>query len=216
MASASEPLPLSADDIRQFQTPIDGKGIPSSNLAETLEAEPLVILYFLRHFGCIHCRYIVERLHELKQTMPRFPAVIFVHMEPLEEGEAFFAERFPGARHISDPHRRLYQLFGIRRASLGDVFTTRLLGRSLKRFLAGYRQSSRPTADPRTLSGMFLLKHGEPKWAHRAGYAGDDDKAYQMMRMLGKNTQPAQSEQQPAAADPSAPQAPVDEPESVQ
>jgi thiol-disulfide isomerase/thioredoxin len=192
-------IEIDLEKIRNYDTPLKGRGIASTNLQETLDSEPLVILYFLRHLGCTHCKYLVNQLAELKRDLPRFPDVIFVHMEDLDEGEAFFAENYPGARHISDPNKELYDLFGIKRGGTKELLNPRMIGRTIQRMFKGYSNTVKPTADASMLSGMFLFRSGNPIWAHRATFAGDDDKAYNMLKMMGKTGENSAREKTQAA-----------------
>jgi hypothetical protein len=172
--------------IRQYTKPLVGENLPAETLDAVLDAYPIAIVYFLRHFGCVHCRFIVQELKKLKESNPRFPTVIFVHQEGLAEARTFFGERYPGAVHISDPKRELYNLFGIRRATTAGLLDPRMLVKSALRVLGGISQALKPTSDPRTLSGVFLFFNGKLKWAHRATYAGDDEQAVKMLTLLGK------------------------------
>jgi hypothetical protein len=47
-----------------------------------------------------------------------FPDVLFVHMNDVAAGDAFFAEHAPDERAIADPERALYAAFGVKRASI--------------------------------------------------------------------------------------------------
>lgn len=177
---------LTPPGLAQFNTPLPAEGLLAPLVPDALRAEPLAVLYFLRHLGCAHCRYVVDKLHDMVRTNPRFPKVIFVHQEALEAGRKFFAKHFPAAAHIADPARELYTLFGIKRESTTlKMFTPGATLRFVKRFVQGYPNSIVPTSDPRTLSGMFLIRQGQVIWAHRAEHAGDDEKALARLAALG-------------------------------
>jgi hypothetical protein len=177
---------LTPPGLAHHTTPLQAVGLRANTLPEALAAEPLAVLYFLRHLGCAHCQYVVDKLHALAQANPRFPRIIFVHQESLDVGKAFFAKRFPGVAHISDPQRQLYTLFGIRReAHTLSLFTPAATLRFARRLLQGYPNTLFPTADPRTLSGMFLVRAGQVVWAHRARHAGDDAAAVAKLQALG-------------------------------
>jgi len=174
--------------IRAHDATFSGRNLPADTLPGLLDAEQLVILFFLRHLGCTHCRYLVDQLYKLKQANPRFPAVTFVHQEGLDEAAAFFAKRYPGARHLSDPKQALYKLVGINRMKPTDMLNPGLAFKTAGRFLSGHINSLRPTSDPYKLSGMFLFMNGELRWAHRAKTAGDDTAALHHLQKLGKAT----------------------------
>jgi peroxiredoxin len=191
---------LDTAKLRAFDKPLSVEGLQQNTLPDLLDAHPMVIFYFLRHMGCAHCKYLVSQLNQVRQSMPRFPRVVFVHMESLEEGREFFKEYYPNASHIADPQRELYRLFGIKSQKGLNLLNPTFLFKTVQRVASGYSNALVPKADPFMLSGMFLFREGEPVWMHRASYAGDDQKAVNMLRVLGKQKAPAgTSAQEPAS-----------------
>lgn len=73
-----------------------------------------------------------------------------------EEGEQFLAERWPEARAVSDPDKRLFDAFGLGRGSLRQIVGLRVWGPGLKAVRHGI---GRPVGDPLVLAGSFLV-HG--------------------------------------------------------
>jgi peroxiredoxin len=203
-------IDLDTQAIRNHDKPLQVAGLQHDRLPAILDSEPLVILYFLRHFGCAHCKYLVRQLYRLNQEMTRFPNVIFVHMEPIEQGEQFFKQYYPGAAHISDPKRELYQLFGIRSQKGMNLLNPVMLYKTAQRVISGYSNNVKPTSDPFMLSGMFLFREGQPIWMHRASYAGDDQKAVNMLKVLGKKGGQQQA-QRPAPSESPASEAAIRE-----
>ena len=108
-----------------------------------------------------------------------FPPVLIVHCGSPEEGERFFAERWPEARAVSDPSKELYRGFDLRRGRL-----TQLLG--LRSILAGLRALrfgvGRPEGDPRMLSGWFLVEaDGRVVWSQRHDFAGEEPRVEELL-----------------------------------
>ena len=110
---------------------------------------------------------------ELRERTGRggFPPVLLVHMGSPEEGERFFAERWPEARAVSDESRGLYAAFSLKRGTAGQLFGARVWMAGLKAALLGHGVGA-PVGDPLMLSGWFLVEHGEVLWGHRHEHAG--------------------------------------------
>lgn len=159
--------------IREYNDPVAGVRLPASRLSDLVAAEPMYVLHFLRHLGCLFCKHTVDQMAQLKQQTPQFPTICFVHQSDTETGEAFFAERFPGAPHISDPRTQLFRLFGIRRMTGLGLLDPRFLLGAARLKLKGY-SNVLGYGDVYLLSGTFLFRGGSLIWKHRAQYAGDD------------------------------------------
>lgn len=87
-----------------------------------------------------------------------------------EEGERFFAERWPEARAVSDDDKRLYRTFGLARGSLGQLFGLTVFAAGLRSIRWGV---GRPVGDPLMMSGWFLVdRSGAISWSHRHEHAG--------------------------------------------
>lgn len=189
MALPDVPRP---EALAAYQKPLDAVGLHASTLQAALDAEPLVILYFLRHLNCLHCRHLVSQLRQMRDRLPRFPKIIFVHQENLALGKALLAEMYPGAAHIADPNRELYALFGVKRLGPLEQLLPKQLFKNVQRSarakpgFKGFIRNFRTTADPRQLSGMFLFKDGQLRWAHTADSVGDTQPALGMLSLLGK------------------------------
>ena len=176
---------LDIEAIKNLDRKFEAVNVHGDRIGEILDAEPLVVVYFLRHLGCVHCRHLVNELNKLKRNNPRFPKIIFVHQEPLAKGKDFFKVWFDDAAHVSDPDKVLYDLFGINRAKTASLFSPKTVVKSaLRVFKVG--QTLVPTADPKILSGMFLFKDGDLLWAHRAKTMGDDEAAVKKIAGIGK------------------------------
>ncbi len=176
---------LDIEAVKSLDTRFEARGVHGDSIKDILEAEPLVVVYFLRHLGCVHCRHLVNQLNKMRQNNPRFPKVIFVHQEDIQKGAKFFEVWFPDAAHISDPTKTLYETFNIKRAKTSSLFAPKTIAKSFTRlFKVG--QALVPTADPNLLSGMFLFKDGDLLWAHRANTIGDDKASINKISQMGK------------------------------
>lgn len=160
--------------IASYTTPLEGARLPATTLPELIRAEKMVILHFLRHLGCIFCKHSVRELRKLAETS-KFPPITFVHQSTVPQAEEFFAEYYPGARHISDPRLDLYERFEIRRLEGAQVLNPNMYLIGFQSLMSGNRQGA-TQGDALVLSGTFLFNNGRLVWSHRAKYAGDDPK----------------------------------------
>jgi hypothetical protein len=100
-----------------------------------------------------------------------FPPVLSVHMGSPEEGERFFAKRWPEARAVSDEDRALYAAFSLKRGTAGQLLGPRVWMAGLKAALLGHGVGA-PVGDPLMLSGWFLVRGAVVVWAHPHEHAG--------------------------------------------
>ncbi len=119
------------------------------------------------------CREAVADLRQVAAHQPDYPPVVFVYMGSVAQGEAFFAERWPEARAIADPRRRLYQAFGLRRGSLRQLAGPGVILSGARATLKGHRQASPEGADALQMPGVFLIQGDQVIWEHEFDHAGD-------------------------------------------
>ena len=137
------------------------------HLRELYRDRPLALV-FLRHFGCIFCRYQVSQLRPAADLN-----IAFVCMESASEAKEFKAKLRSPHRFISDPGHRLYEAFGVKTGTGRQLVTLNALKQGFKATLAGSFQG-KPTADPMQLSAAFVIgTEGEVSWSHYAKDAGD-------------------------------------------
>jgi hypothetical protein len=140
----------------------------SSHRLLDLTSKSPIVLVFLRHFGCVFCRYQVAQLRPGKDL-----PIYFVCMESAEDAALFKAKAKSPHHFISDPQRRLYEAFGVRRGKTSELFNLRAVGTGFRAMLAGHAQG-RPTSDPTQLSAAVVLGvDGQVAWSHYADGAGD-------------------------------------------
>ena len=94
-----------------------------------------------------------------------------MHLATPGEGEAFFAERWPEARAVSDPDKDLYRGFGLARGSVGQLVGPGVWLSGLKALLKGHG-GGRPQGDPLMMSGWFLLEGDRVLWSDVHEHAG--------------------------------------------
>ncbi len=98
------------------------------------------LLVFLRHSGCTFCR---EAMADLAASRARIEAegtrLVLVHLGNAESFAAFARDYGLGdVPAISDPGRRLYRAFGLRRGRLAQLFGWNVWRRGISAFFAGH------------------------------------------------------------------------------
>ena len=106
--------------------------------------------------------------------------VIFFHLGSVEAGAAFFAERAPGARLVSDPKAVLYDAMGLHRGSVMQLAGPKVWWQGLKATLQGFLPGV-PGRDVQRMPGVFQVEGRQVVWAYRSRTAGD----VPMLRMVG-------------------------------
>ncbi|MEM9802948.1 MAG: AhpC/TSA family protein [Planctomycetota bacterium] len=82
--------------------------------------------------------------------------MLLVHMGRPEAGEQFLAKRWPEARAVSDPKKRLYDAFGLTRGSMAQLMGPSVWAAGVRSLRHGV---GRPVGDPFVLGGSFIV-HG--------------------------------------------------------
>lgn len=144
-----------------------------------LSRENAIALIFLRHFGCIFCRYQVAQLRG-ESELP----VYFVCQESWQEAAKFKQRMRSPHRFLSDPNRELYRKFGMPEGSTRQFLNLRTLARAGEAMVHGSFQGV-PTSNPAQLGGMAIIaKGGETKQIRAAQDAGDIVTATQLRGFL--------------------------------
>ncbi len=105
-----------------------------------------------------------------------YPRVVLVHTAQPEEGERFFAQRWPAATALADPEGKLYAAFGLRRGSVGQLIGPKAMWAGLRGLLSGHGVG-KPQGDTLMLSGRFLIHEDRVLWSdlHEHAGAGTED-----------------------------------------
>jgi peroxiredoxin len=138
----------------------------------TLSAQGPLLIVFLRHAGCTFCREAMGDLAAVKRRIDeRGSDLVVVQMGSDREG-AELAQRFglrPG-QVVSDPSRRLYRTFELRRGSLWELFGPKVIFRGVAAaVLKGYG-IGKVRGDSTQMPGVFLVRDGEVvrEYRHRS------------------------------------------------
>lgn len=177
------PAPIAADVLA---TPVEGPNVEPGPLADVLGAGPTVLV-FLRHYGCLFYRQLVDDFAAAVAADPAYPDVVFVYQGTVEQGPMFFGSLFPGARALADPEGRLYAAFGVERGGFREMFGLR----SWRCGLQAARQGhfiNRKVGDPWTLPTVLVVRDGAVVWTHRGEHAGDHPDVAAIPRALEGST----------------------------
>ncbi|NIQ97562.1 MAG: AhpC/TSA family protein, partial [Desulfuromonadales bacterium] len=137
---------------------ITNKGISLYDLSH----QSAVLVVFLRHFGCTFCRETVDELVRLRRPFEQNGIrLAFVHMGTEDEADEFFAHYDIEDEHlVSDPDRRLYQAFDLRRGTLGQLLGPRVWWRGLKDGVFKRYGIGKSNGDEYQMPGVFLIHKG--------------------------------------------------------
>lgn len=125
-------------------------------------ANPVMVV-FLRHFGCTFCREALSDLGRLRPEIEKLGTQLaIIHMSTDDEAE-FMLGRYGLAdvHRISDPFRRVYKAFELRRGTGSQLLGIRVWWRGLVAGLIKGHGIGPISGDALQLSGVFLLWKGK-------------------------------------------------------
>lgn len=158
-------------DANALATPVEGRNLQPGTLRDQW-GEGRTLLIFLRHLGCLFSREVVADVRKAAEADPSYPPVLYVHLGTPADGEAFFGQHDPEARTVADGPGNLYRAFGIKRGSVGQLFSPKVIACGLRASRKGHG-AGRPIGDPWMLPGMFVVEGDQILWSHEAKHAAD-------------------------------------------
>lgn len=143
------------------------------SLREVTAARP-ALLVFLRHSGCTFCR---ETLAALQRDRVRIEAsgvsLSLVHMSADADAQALFARYgLDDVPRFSDPSRRLYRAFELRRGTLSQLLGPSIWWRGARAFFSGHSVGPLD-GDGFQMPGAFIVHDGRVVRAYRPNTAAD-------------------------------------------
>ena len=118
------------------------------------------------------CKETVRDLRRSSESGDAFPRCVFVHIGGERRRASFFGEMWPDAAVIDDPHRTVYQAFGLGRGNLRQLVGADVWKAAMRAIGKGAKLGL-PRSDPFVMPGEFLADHRGVLWAHTFGHAGD-------------------------------------------
>jgi len=99
----------------------------------------------------------------------------FIHMGSEEQAQKFFSKfALNGEPRVSDPERRLYQTFSLRRGTLTQLFGLKVWKREFRDRIMLTYGVGRVIGDSFQLPGIFLVHHSEVLKAFRHESVADE------------------------------------------
>jgi peroxiredoxin len=152
--------PSSVLDVRSALT--QAKTQRGVSLTE-LDTNGGLLVIFLRHAGCTFCR---ETLADLQRQRGLVEAAgltpVLVHMGSDEGAAAFFGGYGLGdVARVSDPERRLYRAFELRRGGLGQLFGPRVVLRGFEAAILNRHGVGGLQGDGFQMPGAFVVRGGK-------------------------------------------------------
>ncbi len=125
---------------------------------EDAAREQLLVLVFLRHFGCTFTRQLLRSLEQLEhQARQRGAKLVLIHM--LERGEERrFIDDSTDVARIADPWCELYRAFGLGKAGFLDLFGPRVLYKGFMAIVRGCGVGQ-ISGDGLQMPGAFLFRN---------------------------------------------------------
>jgi peroxiredoxin len=137
-----------------------------------ISQDSLVLVVFLRHFGCTFCREAMTDLSKSRQEIQnRGVRIVVVHMVTPEAARPHLARygltAMNGVGHISDPEKKLYLAFELMRGKFKQLFGLRVIWRGFVAGAFGGHWVGRLAGDGFQMPGAFLVKRGQILRAYR-------------------------------------------------
>lgn len=131
------------------------------SLQELSDNHPTMLI-FLRYFGCPFCRESLKEIADKKEYIEHEGTkIVLVHMIDEKEAKKYL-DHF-GLKNdiytISDPHKKLYKAFGLKKGNLFQLFGINVMLRGLKAMVDG-NLIGKFKGDPFQLPGIFLIHKG--------------------------------------------------------
>lgn len=141
------------------------------SLAEAASAQ-IVVLVFLRHFGCTFTRQLLRGLEMIEQQAREKNArLVLVHMLQSGKETAYLGDK-SGVARIADPYCELYRSFGLGKAGFWELFGPRVWLRGIIALFRGCGVGHL-AGDGLQMPGAFLFHCGQIIAAQPAKSAAD-------------------------------------------
>lgn len=160
----------------QYITALEHMSTPSGERVIVLSQKQPVLLVFLRHFGCTFCREALQDLAESETQFKKYGVkLVLVHMSDATTANRYFAKyKLDKVAHVSDPHCRFYQAFGLTKGTARQLFGLQSWIRGFQAgILEGHGVGMQQLGDGFQMPGVFVVQQGQitAKFVHRL--AGD-------------------------------------------
>ncbi len=163
--------PLYQDPLSVVQASDQYRLSSGETLAEAA-SEQVVVLVFLRHFGCTFTRQLLRGLELIEQQAGQHKArLVLVHMLQSGKETGYLGDR-TGVARIADPYCELYRSFGLGKAGFWELFGPRVWLRGIIALFRGCGVGHL-AGDGLQMPGVFLFHRGNVTAAQPAHSAAD-------------------------------------------
>lgn len=131
-----------------------------------LSKQQLVLLVFLRHFGCTFCREALSDIAEQREYIESLGTkIVFVHMSNNQIAERYFSRyELAGIDHVSDPNCMFYAAFGLTKGNFNQLFGLKSWIRGFEAgVLNGHAVGVKQIGDGFQMPGVFVIRNGAIK-----------------------------------------------------
>ena len=131
------------------------------SLADLSMANPVMVV-FLRHFGCTFCREALADLQRLRPEIEKLGTQLtIIHMSTDDEAEFMLGGYgLADVHRISDPFRRVYKAFELRRGSASQLLGLWVWWRGFRAGVLGGHGVGAVSGDALQLPGVFMIWKG--------------------------------------------------------
>ncbi len=127
-----------------------------------LSKDKMVMLVFLRHFGCMICREALSDLAEIHSEIEKKDIkLVLIHMSECGVAEKYF-KRYDinQVEHVSDPNMTLYAHFGLLPGTTSQLYGLKPLPRMIKNTMKYGVTVDKKLGAIKQMPGIFLIKNG--------------------------------------------------------
>jgi peroxiredoxin len=149
----------------------------SVRLGDLWQEEP-VVLVWVRHYGCVHCRSHAVELDEASSEFDAAGVRVVVVGQATPRQAAHFRRRLEiDLPVLADESRESYRVAGAKVATAGELLGPKSVSQGLRKTFEsrGKVHQGRIIGHPAQLGGaMVVARGGEVVWSHMADDASDN------------------------------------------
>jgi peroxiredoxin len=136
-------------------------------LSAVWSQQPLTLLTFLRHFGCLFCRQWLAELEAHKAELYAAGlSISAVAMGEPKHAARYCGELAPSMSCLVNETSAPYSAYGLQQAGLGEFFNANVAKNGQKAMQSG-ATVGQIIGDPRMMPGNFLIdQRGIVRWAY--------------------------------------------------
>lgn len=129
---------------------------------QTLTDNQPTMLVFLRHFGCPFCRETLAEISKNRDHIEKEGTkIVLVHLVDEHKAEEIVAQYgLEDIPRISDPEKKIYKAFGLKRAGFPELFGVSVIVRGIMHTVFNLNPPRRFMGDGFQMPGVFVIHKG--------------------------------------------------------